>query len=344
MRCHKKIFENRCHDSLFWPRQKTNIYLGLCLAVLAGCTSGTFSDPSPPVDPPVEPPPPAAKQVLLFSIIDGPDKAGQPFLAHYVGAREYDPSVDPPSLVDGGVVVFENGVQLGSFKFDGVFFQGSNANYNFFAQSPSGVGKNADVLSAGEGDAYYEFVSFAEIQDVYVAGCGEYGCSVIKDIGYEYFLFGYPTENPSPNYSASYAGEWRGEVLFIGATGVDFNNGFHVQGPANLEVDFVNLTLSGTLTSELVLANQRYSWCVNCIGLGDITLEPAAITGATTVGNATTTLSANNLKGTYEASFFGPDAEEVGGMVYLTEDNSHLGGVDPDPNTTIVLYGVFVGR
>lgn len=349
MCCRKTLFETRRHGSFFWPRQTRNSFLVLCSAVLAGCSSGTFSDPfPPPVDPPVEPPPPAVSEVLLFSIVDGPDGEGQPFLAQYVGTREYRPSVDSPSLIDGGVVVFENGVELGSFTFDENFFLGSNANLNFFAQGPSGVGKNADVLSAGEGEAYYDFVSFAEIQDVYVSGCSEYGCAVIKDIGYEYFLFGYETENASPNYSATYTGEWRGELLLIGEAGVDFNQGYHVEGPAHIEVDFGPTTMSGTLFADSVFSNQRYSWCSNCINLADIDLEPSVIDGATTVGTASTTLSAvspdDRLEGTYEASFFGPDAEEVGGMIYLNEDNSHLGGVDPDPSTEIVLYGVFVGQ
>lgn len=313
----------------------------LASVILSGCQSTTGANPSD--DGEVPPPPPPPFRLILFDVNSTTDPSGRSYSALRTGAQQGASSAQSPVLITDAIVVYENSawilgkhIDASSHGFDTAdtqkFYFDEGAGYSIFT--------SISILKSGEVDADYDSVSIADISQVY---CPLFDGCILKDPIFRYFyLFGDETVDMPSSGSATYLGEWHG--LFVRSLGGDnidltlseFGEvfGYEFDGIATIDANF-NGAVTGTLTADpgpfAAVSNFELSG----------TAAGTSISGNTSA-ILTTDLGDFPLNGSFEGMFFGSEADEVGGLIVMSEDHVTAGTVDPLPTSDYEFFGVFV--
>ena len=295
----------------------------------------------------VPPPPPA---LLLFSVNDAYLPDGRAMNGRAVGVARGDTSVAPPRSVYRLALVRQDAVELdGRFSLTMDDYRSISADgWMFFIGGPPTNGPDdfqISVLAAGEGGAAQSYVSMADALTLEFTPCGLYCTPTLTRLTQDYFVFGW-SEYPPPTSGAplSYSGIWRGSFART-VYGEAMPGHIKVSGEAHLSVR----PDSGTMTGRLVPVR-----VVNGNGGGTLDLDMSDVvlsgtsTGSAFEGTAEASLNYvspdDRLVGTFQAALYGPNHEEIGGVMTLDEDYSHIGGADPNTALDVTLIGAFVGR
>lgn len=128
--------------------------------------------------------------------------------------------------------------------------------------------------------------------------------------------YGRVIDSRANNYMADVVGA-RTEVLPTGSAhyeGISF--GANSEGKLKLSIDFSNNTVSGSVTDRKLLSTKE--------SLADISLKEANIS-AVGEHHFSGIAESQGVQGSYYGSFFGPNAEEVGGIIRDDLGNKYEG-------------------
>lgn len=128
--------------------------------------------------------------------------------------------------------------------------------------------------------------------------------------------YGRVIDRRANNYMADVVGA-RTEVLPTGSAhyeGISF--GANSEGKLKLSIDFSNNTISGSVTDRKLLSTKE--------SLADISLKEANIS-AVGEHHFSGIAESQGVQGSYYGSFFGPNAEEVGGIIRDDAGNKYEG-------------------
>lgn len=332
---------------------------------LAGCSGGSSAAPpssgDPPTGPPSLPPPdPVPVALQLFSVegnqlgdeqrFDGfyiLALSGQPLPEVNKGSENiwvYEDRLHPIDAreFDGAQIVWVGSRSYDYSEKDGfqLFESWTSTTLPYWPYFSSGSGWEAAVLSSGEGDAVFDYVSLFETEDQYF-DVGFLGTSSSR-----FLVFGFETLTPMTEGKPSFLGPWRGQIVTGGPGGVGLNGGYNVSGQSWITVDFVTGEVSGIMTPDTITAA---SSSYGPKPVSEINLSAVSFLGTTDGaffnGTATATVSildpVDSMSGTITGAFYGPGAEEVGGVFEMTEPGVR-GFTNPDPY--VALIGAFAGR
>lgn len=294
--------------------------------------------------------PPPEPAILLFSVNDAYYPSGQGFNGHAVRAAAGDTTVAGPQYVYRLAVVHANSVDIDgrhNLTMDDYWSINSDGFMFFIGGDPaSGVPEfQTFVMTSGEGTAEYQYVSMADALTYEIIPCDAYCIPTLHRLSQDYYVFGrfeYPV--PGSGAELTYEGRWLSAFLReidgqIAPTAIE------ASGSAVFSVLPDSGTMTGRLTPLRVVSGNTGSTVD--LDLSDIVLVGTAA-GNGIEGTAEASLDFyspdDRLVGTFSASLYGPDRSEIGGVMTLYEDYSHIGGVDPQPLADISLIGAFIGR
>ncbi|GLQ53773.1 hypothetical protein GCM10010862_10320 [Devosia nitrariae] len=99
-----------------------------------------------------------------------------------------------------------------------------------------------------------------------------------------------------------------------------------IEGELNMAADFNASTISGAITDLSTETRSNGTWSASQAIAGSVAMDNAAIAGNEFSGNLTPsanlTATVGDFTGTYAGKFFGPNGEEVGGVLSITGDDA----------------------